>query len=418
MPKNLLQTNLGFNLNLTPLLKNSIKLLSMPYTELLSEINQALEKNIVLTENNSYEDDNFISNRSGIDENYQFQVESKDSFFSNLESQLLNSTLSHQDCNIAKIIFENLTEEGFLEVNIDAIGRAFKRQHPHDEINTNQCESVRQYIQVNFEPLGIASFNTQDFLLFQINQLHDIKDKSLISELLLGKLDINKINSKQRDYLLSIIKTLAKTPVDSINVNDQNQYIQTDVTIENNMNEWQVKLRSLPAITLNKEYLSLRSRIKDKSLFNEHLIAARGLIGFIEYRNQLLQTITGTLVEKQRQALQKGLRYLKPLSQKQLAQELNIGESSLSRLLKGKYADTPIGVIQIKDLFSSSVNHHSSTSVKQMVNDIINKENKALSDQKITNLLIQKGIHISRRTVTKYRKALKIPCARDRGIMR
>ena len=130
MPKNSLQTNLGFNLNLTPLLKNSIKLLSMPYTELLSEINQALEKNIVLTENNSYADDNFISNRSGIDENYQFQVESKDSFFSNLESQLLNSTLSHQDVNIAKIIFENLTEEGFLEVNIDVIGRVLKDNIP------------------------------------------------------------------------------------------------------------------------------------------------------------------------------------------------------------------------------------------------------------------------------------------------
>lgn len=418
MPKNSLQTNIGFNFNLTPLLKNSIRLLSMPYTELLSEINEALEKNIVLTENDSYTSDNFYSKTSQADENYQLQIESTDSLFFNLENQLLNSALSEQGINIANIIIENLTEEGFLEVNIDVILSVFHRQHPNEKINTGQCENIRHYIQTNFEPFGVASFNMQDFMLLQINQQPDIKDKPLISKLLLGTLDINEINLKQRSHLLSIIKTLSKTPVDGLYDNNQNQYIQSDITIENHANEWQISLRSLPSITLNKEYLSLRSKIKDKSLFNEHLVAARGLIGFVEYRNQLLQLISKALVEKQSEALTKGLLYLNPLSQKQLAQELTIGESLLSRLIKGKYADTPIGVIQIKDLFSSSVNHHSSTSVKQMVKNIISKENKALSDQKITNLLIQKDIHISRRTVTKYRKALKIPCARDRNRMK
>jgi RNA polymerase sigma-54 factor len=91
-----------------------------------------------------------------------------------------------------------------------------------------------------------------------------------------------------------------------------------------------------------------------------------------------------------------------------------MGESTLSRLIKDRYMNTPIGVIKIKDLFSSSVGNHASKSVKQIISEIIHQETKALSDQKITNLLIEKNITISRRTVTKYREALKIPCARHR----
>ena len=414
MPKTALQTKLGFNLNLTPLLKNSFRLLSMPYMELLSEINQALENNILLTEDQSKNTENSYSAHTHADDNSIMQIESKQSLFVSLENQLRNANLTTQQYDIASIIIENLTEEGFLEVDIDVITRVYLRNHPKHAINAKDCELVRSYIQDNFEPFGIASLNTQDFLLLQVNHQPNIDHKTLIIQLLSGKIDLDLISSKQRQQFLATIKSLAKTPVDNFDANIEQQYIHTDITVDKDDGDWRVSLRALPAIVINKEYLSLRSQIQDKTLFNEHLVAARGLVSFIEYRNQCLQLIARMLVIKQEQALTKGVKFLTPLSQKQLASELNMGESTLSRLIKDRYMNTPIGVIKIKDLFSSNVGNHASKSVKQIISEIIHQEAKALSDQKITNLLIEKNITISRRTVTKYREALKIPCARNR----
>lgn len=409
MPKKL---QLSHKINLTPVLKNTIHLLSMPYPELLGEINNALEKNIVLTEKTPYLEGDYQTH-ANFDQDIELQIESKEFFLSNLENQLANSSFDFQETAIARIIFENLSEEGFLEINTDIVKNVFSRQHPTQKINTRDCEKVRRKIQMDFEPFGVASFNVQDFLLLQVGQLQNIKHTTLICKLLLGKINIDDVSTKQRSHFLAVIKKLSKTPND--NAGDDNiQYIQTDITIENNANEWQISLRSLPSITLNKTYLSLRSKIKDKSLFNEHLMAARGLIDFVNYRHKLLQRVAGALTQKQSQALKKGLTHLQPLSQKQLALELNIGESSLSRLLKEKYVDTPIGVIPIKDLFSSSVNNHASKSIKKRVQTLIKKEDKPLSDQKIADLLMQKNINISRRTVTKYRQALHLPCAANR----
>ncbi|AYQ57689.1 hypothetical protein MS2017_2031 [Bathymodiolus thermophilus thioautotrophic gill symbiont] len=414
MPKISLQTKLGFNLNLTPLLKNSIKLLSMPYVELLSEVNQALENNMLLTENQTKTTESSYYSRN--QEEVISQISSKPSLFSSLESQLRNANLTTLQHNIAQIIFENITEKGFLEVDIAFIARIFIKKHSQQTIDNQDCEQVRQYIQNNFEPLGVASLSVQDFLLLQLNQQSNIKHKSLFVQLLLAQIDLDAISPKQRNQFLALIKTLSKTPVDNFDNNADRQYIQTDIAIEKEGENWHIHLRTLPSIAINKKYLSLRAHIQDKTLFNEHLMAARSLISFLSYRNQFLQLITKELIVKQTQALTKGLKYLTPLTQKQLAIELNIGESTLSRLIKNRYMDTPIGTIRIKDLFSSNVGNYASKSVQQIIKSIIQRETKPLSDQKITNLLIQKNINISRRTVTKYRKTLNIPCAKYRKL--
>lgn len=414
MPKTALQTKLGFNLNLTPLLKNSLRLMSMPYMELLTEINLALENNILLTEVQAKNTENSYSASTHTDDNFLQKIESIQSLFASLDNQLRNANLTTQQYNIASIIIENLTVDGFLEPGIETITRVYLRNNPRHKVGDKECELVRIYIQNNFEPFGVASLNTQDFLILQVNQQPNIKHKRLLSQLLLGGIEIDLISSEQRRNFISVINTLAKTPADNFDANIQHQYIYTDITIEKDDDNWHISLRELPSIVINKEYLSLRSRIHDKTLFNEHLVAARGLVSFIEYRNQCLQLIAKMLVVKQEQALTKGLKFLKPLSQKQLALELHMGESTLSRLIKDRYMNTPIGVIKIKDLFSSSVGNHASKSIQKIISEIIHQETKALSDQKITNLLIQKNISISRRTVTKYREALNMPCARHR----
>ena len=416
MPKSRLQTKNSFNLNLTPLLKNSLKLLSMPHIELLSEINRALENNITLVEKESKSSNNKHFDGKKTQEEQQLQIESKLSLFDALLDQLSYTGFNKQQLTIAQIIIENITESGFLEVNIDFVARAHNRNHPDNKVSRQSCETVRNFIQNNFEPLGISAFNTQEFLSLQIKKQKNSEHSTLFIKLLAEKIDINKINSTQKDAFLSTIKKLPKTPVDNFKNDTQTQYIQADADIEKNELGWHITLKVLPNIAINKEYLALRPQIKDKILFNQHLLAARGLINFIEYRQQQLQLIIETLITKQEKALIKGIKHLLPLSQKELAFELNIGESTLSRLLKNKYIDTPIGVIRIQELFSAKIDNYASKSIQQKIVMIIQKENKPLSDQKIVHLLNQDNINISRRTVTKYRKALNIPCARYRKL--
>ncbi len=416
MPKNLLQQKLGFNINLTPLLKSSIELLTIPYDDLLVEINNALEKNILLIENTE-KTGVYSSNYEKTNEDAFAKLEYKESIFSNLENQLPNIGLTAEQLNIAYIMVENLTEVGFLEVNIETIMRIYLRKQPGSKISTQQCEEVRGQMQINLEPFGIASFNTQDFFLLQINHSKDIADKSLIVKLLLGDVDISQVTSVQKDSFFSAVKLLTKTPTDNLD-NIQNSYIQPDIFIEKKEDNWRIRLKKLPDITINKEYLSLRTQIPDKTLFNEHLAMARGLIDSLAYRNQYLQQITKALVVKQRQALTKGLEYLLPLTQKQLAFELGMSESTLSRLIKDKYMSTPIGVISIQDLFSANIGKHASKSIQHKIIQIIRNENKTLSDQKICDLLIQDKVDICRRTVTKYRKKLNIPCSNHRKLFK
>ena len=414
MPKNSLQQKTTFNLNLSLSLKNSIELLAMPYDDLLIEINNALEENIVLTENTEKISE-YPSTYEKINENDFVKLEYKESLFSNLENQLLYLGLTNEQLNIAHIMVENLTEVGFLEVSIKTIMHIYLRKHPNSQINTQQCDAVKEKMQTNLEPFGIASFNTQDFLLLQVSHSKDIVDKSTIMQLLSGEIDINQVTTTQKHNFLDAIKLLPKTPVDNLD-NIQNSYIRPDIFIEKVEGKWCISLKKLPAITVNKEYLSLRKQIPDKTLFNEHLAVARGLIGFLSYRNQCLQQITKVLITKQPQALIKGLEYLLPLTQKQLALELDIGESTLSRLIKNKYMETPIGIIKIQDLFSANVGNHASKSIQHRIIQIIQNENVALSDQKICDLLTQDEIVICRRTITKYRKKLNIPSARHRKL--
>ncbi len=418
MPKNTLQQKLSFNFNLTPLLKNSINLLSMPYEELLVEINNALEENIILTENtkNTEKTEEFYSSNSKTNEDTFAKLAFKESLFSNLTSQLTNIGLNKQQLSIAHIMVENLTEVGFLEVSIETIMRVYLRKHPNTFIDIQQCEAIRQKIQTQLEPFGIASFNTQDFLLLQINHSKNISEQSLIVKLLSGKTDITQVSPLQKRNFIKVVNNLSKTPTNQLD-NAQNPSIQPDIFINKTVDGWHIRLKKLPDITLNKEYLALRKQIPDKTLFNEHLNIARGLVDFLTYRHQYLQQITKALVAKQHQALDKGLAYLLPLTQKQLALALNMGESTLSRLIKNKYMDTPIGTLSIQDLFSANVGVHASKSIQHRIIQIIRHENKALSDQKICDLLTQDKVVICRRTVTKYRKKLNIPCAYQRNTM-
>ncbi len=413
MPKHSLQQKLSFNFNLTPLLKNSINLLSMPYDDLLVEVNNALKENIILTKNTKKTDEFYVNNK--INEDSFAKLTFKESLFSSLENQLPNIGLTEKQLNIAYIMLENLTEVGFLEINIEAIIRIYSRKHSKDQVNIQQCEMVKNKMQTNLDPFGIASFNTQDFLLLQVNHKGNLADQSLIVKLLSGETDISQITEIQRCNFIKVVKYLNKTPADNLG-NIQNSYIQPDIFINKADDGWRISLKKLPAIMLNKEYLALRKQIPDKTLFNEHLSIARGLVDFLTYRNQYLQRISKALVAKQHQALNKGLEYILPLTQKQLALELDMGESTLSRLIKNKYMDTPIGTIKIQDLFSANVGNHAAKSIQHRIIQIIHNESIALSDQKICDLLTRDRIVICRRTITKYRKKLNIPCARYRKL--
>jgi RNA polymerase sigma-54 factor len=115
-------------------------------------------------------------------------------------------------------------------LEVATIIHSYLRKHPNSQINTQQCDAVKEKMQTNLEPFGIASFNTQDFLLLQVSHSKDIVDKSTIMQLLSGEIDINQVTTTQKHNFLDAIKLLPKTPVDNLD-NIQNSYIRPDIAL-------------------------------------------------------------------------------------------------------------------------------------------------------------------------------------------
>lgn len=337
--------------------------------------------------------------------------------------QLTFSKLKGKWLKIGRYIIEAIDENGYLTVETGDIARIFK-------CGLEQVESILDVVQT-FEPLGIGARSLEECLIIQLAAkgllddrieyivLHHLKD--------LGDNKLNKVAKtlgmpvSEVQMVGDLIKTLEPKPGRSFASGENVKYIVPDVIVENMNGEYVVTSNenSIPHLMVSPYYSSLAREAKNDEELSKYLTdkfnSALWLIKSIEQRRRTIYNVAASVVKHQRDFFDKGSKYLKTLTLKQIADDIGMHESTVSRSVNGKYMQTPRGIFEIKYFFSGGVVGHdgqglSSNSVKTIIKEIIDRENPASphSDQEIVDILSGKGIEISRRTVAKYREGMNI----------
>ena len=225
--------------------------------------------------------------------------------------------------------------------------------------------------------------------------------------------------------MLALVQTLDPYPGESIG-EDSTEYIVPDVFVSKRNGRWVVELNPdiAPRLRINNEYASLIKRAdasSDNTFLRDNLQEARWFLKSLQSRNETLMKVASKIVERQRNFLEYGEEAMKPLVLHDIAEEVEMHESTISRVTTRKYMHTPRGIFELKYFFSSHVattsgGECSSTAIRALIRKLVAAENprKPLSDNKITLLLEEQGIQVARRTVAKYRDTLFIPPSNER----
>jgi RNA polymerase sigma-54 factor len=234
-----------------------------------------------------------------------------------------------------------------------------------------------------------------------------------------------KISESQLNKVIILIRSLDPKPGLRIQ-SSQSEYVVPDVFVVLRNEEWVVDLNQdiSPRLRINPVYQSMINR-RDNSADNvsmkNHLQEARWFIKSLHSRNDTILRVAKCIVEKQQEFLKHGAISMKPMVLKDIAEELELHESTISRVTTQKYMHTPNGIFEFKYFFSSHVSTSaggecSATAIRAFIKELVNDENqgKPLSDNKIANILNEKGINVARRTVAKYREAMSIPPSSQR----
>ena len=347
--------------------------------------------------------------------------------------QLNLTPFSDADLAIATAIIDGISEDGYLTTDLGDILNALN----DEEIGLEEVEAVLHRIQ-QFDPSGVAARDPRECLLLQITQdqrphpykRHAIK---LIKEYfeLLAQQDHNKIRRKLKvseRELLEInryIRSFNPRPGTSISESEP-QYVTPDVFVNKKNGIWQVELNpeSTPKLRINADYASLIRRSdssSDNNYLKNHLQEARWFIKSLRSRNETLLKVATKIVEFQQAFFDQGEEAMRPLVLRDIAEALDMHESTISRVTTQKFMHTPRGTLEFKYFFSSHVSTDaggecSATAIRALIKKLIaaEKPNKPLSDNKIAGIIADQGIKVARRTVAKYREAMAIPPSNER----
>ncbi|MGK0271629.1 MAG: RNA polymerase sigma-54 factor [Cocleimonas sp.] len=353
--------------------------------------------------------------------------------------QIEMTNLSFQDKEIAKLIIDYVDDDGYLTESLEEIHKSLEDILL---IEFDEVEAILTYVQ-HLSPVGVAARSLGECLLIQLKQTDtDNKNYKKTFRLLDNYLDL----LEKRDYvgikrelrvtdsvlqdLIKLIRTLEPKPGKLFN-QSTTDYITPDVYVKKINGKWKVSLNgnTQTDLRVNSYYEDMLSTTnpkealpKDTSKYiKENLQQARWFISSLENRNSTILNVAHAIIENQLPFLQYGDEAMKPMVLSDLASQLGVHESTVSRVTTKKYMHTPRGVYEFKYFFSSHVSTDtggecSATAIRAMIKKLIAKEDtkKPLSDNKLTNLLNEQGINVARRTVAKYREALAIPSSHDR----
>ena len=428
-----LSVNLKLNqsLKLTPLLKQSIKLLQASQNEINDLIEEYLKENIFLHlegDNNKFD---LIKNYK----TYQKTFIEEENFYDIFSNQTKNITLkdhlieniglfnySERDQVIIYYLIDAINDDGYLlETNLELI----KDIPLKPEVSEMEIKSLINDIQSCSLP-GIGARSLSECLILQLENINDNKNlvantKKIASEYLnevatnkINKI-IKKIGDSEKNILMAInlIKNLNPKPGLAFKKILQTEYINHDLTVSQDEGNWKVYLNEEEffKIKLNEEHEDL---IKDNEFLKEQFQEAKWLVKNLEQRSITILRVARAIMEKQQSFLDNGPHHIKPMILKNIAKELELHESTISRVTTNKFIKTPHGLYELKFFFgreySENNNAISSKSILAKIKDVILQEdkNKPYSDERIVQLLNESGITIARRTVTKFREILNI----------
>jgi len=352
---------------------------------------------------------------------------------SHLIWQVELSPFSEVDKAIAMAIIDALDNDGYLRIPLEEIAQGLGNY----KINIQEAEVVLHRLQ-HLEPVGVAARSLKECLLVQLEELDSktpwLKEARLLVSKhleLLGAhdhLQLGKRLKLERDELrevIDLIRSLNPRPGAQLGTH-QATYVVPDVFVKRINGQWKVELNTdtSPKLRINSHYLGLLARSKKEGevqSLKHHLQEARWLIKSLKSRHETLLKVAKCIVKRQTAFLEYGEEAMKPLVLHDIAAELEMHESTISRVTTQKYIHTPRGIFELKYFFSSHVSTNnggecSSTAIRALIKKLIATENSAkpLSDSKIAKILSERGIKVARRTVAKYREAMVIPPSNER----
>lgn len=354
-----------------------------------------------------------------------------------LTGQLDLMSLTDIDLAIGRYLIHNLNDDGYLADDLEDLYQDLVEGI--DEELTREEVKVVQHIITTLDPVGCGSNSLQESLLVQL-KTKDQSDKSVQDATLLVQdnfTELEKQNLKQLtqssglplpdiEAAMQTIRCLNPRPASAISQKVA-EYVTPDVYVSQHNERWLVSLNPeiSPRLRVHPFYSSLVKR-GDKSADNQYirdqLQEARWFIKSIQSRNETILKVAEAIVNKQRDFFIHGEEAMRPMVLRDIAEELEMHESTISRVTTQKYMLTPRGMFEFKYFFSSQLStsdggNASATAIRAMIRSLINEENpqKPLSDSRITTILLQKkGVKVARRTVAKYREAMQIPPSNER----
>lgn len=482
--KQSISLRLGQHLTITPQLQHAIKLLQLSTLELQREIQEVLESNFMLEEaeegerTGSHEessgeagesqivtpavetDQEVNGDRAELPEELPVDTEWADvydsylpasshgsdnepdiftqrsrpqSLHDHLEWQLNLARCNEREHIVATAIIDAINQDGYLIADTEEILAALA----DPDLEANEVEAVIHRVQ-SFDPPGIAARNLQECLLLQLRQMPEgvpLRDQAIATcrdhFQALSRHDLGGIagqiglDGEGMTQVVALIRTLQPRP-GALIAEIQPEYVIPDVIVRKRDGAWLVELNPdlTPKLRINADYAKLIRRAdqsNDNARLKSHLQEARWFIKSLASRNETVLRVASKIVELQRDFLEYGEEAMKPMVLRDVAEALDLHESTISRVTTQKYMHTPRGTFELKFFFSSHVStasggECSSTAIRALIRKLVAAEaaNKPLSDNKIAKLLSEQGINVARRTIAKYREALSIPPSNER----
>jgi len=341
---------------------------------------------------------------------------------------------SEVDSMIAETIIDSIDDDGFLKSDLEDIHQSLAKDL---EIELDEVAAVLRQVQ-NFDPPGIAARDLKESLILQLEQLDNTADYLELTKQLVQQhfdqlaghdytqiMRQMKISEPEFREMITLVQSLNPRP--GSHITDSNpEYIVPDVFVSKKKDKWVVELNAdtAPKIRINSHYASLIKQVgnsSDNTEMKNHLQEARWFIKSLQSRNETLLKVSTSIVNRQLGFLEHGEEAMKALVLHDIAEEVDMHESTISRVTTKKYMHTPRGIFELKYFFSSHVStvtggECSATAIRALLKKLIAAENhsKPLSDSKLADILKDQGIKVARRTVAKYRESLSIPSSNER----
>ena len=408
-------------ISITPQLRKSIELLHLSRFELVQKIEREIETNPFL-EKNDYELD--VSNQTSIDD---FDFAASESLKSSLLNQINDLNLSSSDYEISESIVNSIDETGRLADGLSEIEEFLDYKYTYKAIENNLINIIHE---LSPSGVGFRDFKECIFLQIKKSNINDIEleiANKILYEISSDDLDecfntlvYSGYDDRDVKKTIQVIRNCDLSP--GLNYEETN-YIYPDlkITLESNDKiSTQFVTDNFPSIVLDENFVKETQKALKKDPnegLSKNIEEAKWLVSSIRRRNETVLRVGEMICKRQIDFLGNNPLKVSPLTNKDISDELGVHPSTISRIIKSKYIDTPKGIIPLKSFLASSVSKTRMVTPLQLMDQIkkiIDEEKNPLSDQKIVQMLNLRGFGLARRTITKYRKQLNIPSSRNR----